>query len=559
MTRVAALQFASGTGVEENLHTCLRMIDQASGHSPQLMVLPEFCNHISWYDDAAHARAVSLDLGGPFLQAIAARAGKYQCYIVINVTLRRNRGLTVTSLMYGPDGTLCAEADKQTMMGHENTWFERAQTLSPVVSAPFGRLAMFPCRDGVTCETPRGLALRGAQLFCDSLNSFALDEATLHVPVRAPENRVFLAAANKVGPLIPQHLLEAVSNETHIPLEFLYGAGESQIVSPQGEVLARAPREGEAVIWADVELAAADDKRDPDGTDSFRSRRPALYRPVAQEPVVAEVPAADDSAIVACLLPAGDEFEAREELIGLVQALPTDTRLAVLPELALGSDSAETAQLIETLRRACSGRPQLTLCTSLMTQTESGLEHHAVLVDETGLVGRQAQLHQSERMGSISTGDCMSLIDLPWARIALLSADDARHPELVKVAAIEGAHLLVVPGHLLHSWEHSLALPSRAAENRLCVVYCSRSLAGQAGLIADLDTDFTLMTPWVERRFDGYINQPRITAQSATQAVTSARIHPLAATNKLMSERTDLILDRPWFLSGTLVEEGVYE
>lgn len=186
MIRVAALQFASGTDVQANLATCLRMIDEACGHNPHVMVLPEFSNHISWYDDADHARAVSLDIDGAFLQPVAERASRYACYIVINVSLRRSQWLTVTSLMYGPAGELCAQADKQTLMGHENTWFRRAEIVSEVVDTPIGRLAMFPCRDGVTCETPRGLALRGAQLFCDSLNSFALDEATLHVPARAP-------------------------------------------------------------------------------------------------------------------------------------------------------------------------------------------------------------------------------------------------------------------------------------------------------------------------------------------------------------------------------------
>ena len=103
------------------------------------------------------------------------------------------------------------------------------------------------------------------QLFCDSLNSFALDEASLHVPARAPENKVFLVAANKIGPLIPEELLEAVSEQTHIPLQFLNGAGESQIVSPSGEILARGPRDEEAVVLAEIDLAGAKDKTTEEG------------------------------------------------------------------------------------------------------------------------------------------------------------------------------------------------------------------------------------------------------------------------------------------------------
>ena len=212
MARVAAVQFATGTDVDQNLATCLRMIDAAAEQQPDIVVLPEFCNHLSWYDDDDHAWRVAVPEGGAFLGAVAAKAAEHQCYVVINVSCQRQApAITVTSFLFGPDGATVAYADKQTLMGHENDYFVRAEQTSPVVETPFGQLGLFPCRDGVTCETPRGLALRGAQLFCDSLNSFALDEASLHIPARAPENKVFLVAANKVGPLIPEPLLEPVS------------------------------------------------------------------------------------------------------------------------------------------------------------------------------------------------------------------------------------------------------------------------------------------------------------------------------------------------------------
>ena len=73
------------------------------------------------------------------------------------------------------------------------------------------------------------------------------------------------------------------------------------------------------------------------------------------------------------------------------------------------------------------------------------------------------------------------------------------------------------------------------------------------GLIADLEREFTLMTPWRERIFDGYINAPLVTEQVPAAAVTLADIHPAAACDKLMSERTDLLQDRPWRLSADLL------
>ena len=556
MTRVAALQFASGTNVEENLQTCLRMIDRAATHDPQIMVLPEFSNHISWYDDADHARAVSVDLDGEFLNAIAEKAGRHNCYIVINVSLRRSDHLSITSLMYDPRGQLIAEADKQTLMGHENFWFRRADSLSPVVQTELGRLAMFPCRDGVTFETPRGLALRGAQLFCDSLNSFALDEASLHVPARAPENHCFLVAANKVGPLIPETLLQSVSEETHIPLEFLYGAGESQIVSPQGDVLAKGPRNEEAVVWADIDLSLADNKTRADGTDSFKTRRPELYGPIALAPeVLAQAPAA--SVDVACLVPMSSGRAAMDELRTLVAQLPDTTQIAVVPELFCQSWSGyeDSSSLIDELASISADHGGLLLCTSLVMPEAEGASLCAVLVDAEGLRFKQAQLHQSSRFDNLIPGEQLHTIDLPWGRLAVLTADDMRHPEMTKLAAIAGADAVLVPGHLLADWEATLALPSRAAENRVCLVYACKQATTQGSLIANLHTDFTLMEPWEHREFDGYINQPLISRMAAGATVLTGRLDLAAARNKVMSAQTDLIMDRPWQLSATLVEE----
>ena len=48
--RVAAAQLGVGTDLDENLATCRRMIDRAVAECrPDLLVLPEFCNHLAWY------------------------------------------------------------------------------------------------------------------------------------------------------------------------------------------------------------------------------------------------------------------------------------------------------------------------------------------------------------------------------------------------------------------------------------------------------------------------------------------------------------------------------
>src|SRR6478736_1474170 len=232
IVRVAAVQFAVTEDVEENLATCLRMTDQAAAEGAQVVVLPEFCNHVSWYDHRDPAVAPS-----------------------------------------------------------------------PVVDTVFGRVGLYSCMDGVINETPRMLAVGGAQVLLNSLNSFALDEASLHVPVRAVENRVWVVAANKVGPLVPARSIAMVAERVGVPMEMLHGAGESQIVAPDGTVVAVAPRTGEAVVVADIEVEQADDKRRPDGTDVMSSRRPGLYGPIVEAPRGRQRPAGADELVTAVVSP----------------------------------------------------------------------------------------------------------------------------------------------------------------------------------------------------------------------------------------------------------------
>ena len=568
-SRVSALQFATGTCVEENLQTCLRMIELAALERPDLMVLPEFCNHISWYADQAQAWDVAVDIDGPFLQEIAKRASIHKCHIVVNVSLRRypveGPCISVTSILFSPDGKLLSESDKQTLMGHENDFFTRASSASEVVETSIGRLGIFPCRDGVTCETPRSLALRGAQIFCDSLNSFALDEAALHVPARAPENKVFLVSANKVGPLIPEDLLDLVSQETHIPVQYLKGAGESQIVAPDGEVLAKAPLDEEGVIVADIMVSDANQKSRPDGSDVFANRRPQLYQAIVSPPKGSYTEGGAQVLDAACYVPKSEGEGAIDEVVQMLKGLNKIPDVIVLPELfcfANGEVSdlsgahlvSQTA--ISKLKEACHFKLGMIICTSLVIRgvNESGAEqftHSAVIISHQGLLLTQSQLHATARHGWSSLGEQIEELELPWGKIAMLTGDDVCHPEIVKVAALKGIHVLLLPIDIQEKWESEYGLLSRAAENRVCLVACSRLNDVGRGMIATLERDFTIMTPWKERVFDGNINLP-IASRQVSQ-LTEAQIHPIAASNKLMSANTDLLQDRPWRLCHRLV------
>jgi predicted amidohydrolase len=279
------VQFAVTADVAANLRTCLRMIDEAARHKPDVIVLPEFVNHIAWYENTDHSYRVAVSLDDDFIAGIAAKARDHNCYIKINVTLKReNKKVTGTNILFDPEGMIAGINDKQILMGNENNFLEKATEIAPILSTEIGEVGMYCCMDGVIPEVARALAVRRPQMLLNSLNSFAHDEASLHIPVRAAENKVYVVAANKVGSLVPEEMREAVAARLKIDPSFLEGAGESQIVAPDGTVLAKAPMKGEAVVFADIDLSEADNKLRPDGTDIFTSRRPELYKPIGAKP-----------------------------------------------------------------------------------------------------------------------------------------------------------------------------------------------------------------------------------------------------------------------------------
>lgn len=565
--RVAAAQFAVGTDVGANLEACLHWIERAGRCAPDLVVLPEFVNHASWYDDAAHCWRVSLDLDGAFVAALAAAAQRIGAHLVANATLRREPGVcTGTSLLFAPEGRLLATADKQVLIGHENDFLRRAQVAGPVVSTPLGRLGLYACMDGVVCETPRSLALRGAQILCNSLNSFASDEGSLHIPVRAAENRVFVIAANKVGALIPEALLEPVSQQTGIPARFLCGAGESQIVAPDGSVLAIASKNRAEVIWADIYPADVYRSERPDGTQVMRTRRPELYAAIGQDPAQQPPPAftgAAELTVAAVQLPGIGDGALEAAVAAVREAAAQGARYIVLPELffigvrdstQLMKYVKQSREVVAALAAAC-GDAHVAL-SIVEPHALGGSALVAVLLGRKGILLRQPLLHRGERNHwSILVGATLQTLRLGDAHVAVLNGDDAIYPEVGRLLAMRGVDLLLVPCAPQETWELRTGLVERAAENRINLVAACQPSERGTSLIAALQKDFTVLTPWTERAFDGLLSQPVLTRAPPQPGVTLARVHPAHAANKIVSRGTDLVRGRAWSLAGAITAD----
>jgi predicted amidohydrolase len=545
--RAAAVQFGVVADVAANLQTCLRMIDEAAKHKPDVMVLPEFVNHIAWYRDAAHCYEVAVSLDDDFIHAIGRKAKEHGCYIKINVTLKRDDGkVSGTNVLFSPAGNVVGLTDKQILMGNENNFLEKSTMIAPILETDLGQVGMYACMDGVIPEVARALAVRRPQMLLNSLNSFAHDEASLHIPVRAAENKVFVIAANKVGSLVPEEMREAVAARLKIDPSFLEGAGESQIVAPDGTVLAKAPMKGEAVVFADIDMSEADNKLRPDGTDIMSTRRPELYAPLGVESASGGKKPGAENLLAGAGQVSGQGKEAVDFALKMIaEGERAGVKLIVLPELFhitnLESAEKESVEMIRTMQ---SELKDAYVATSIV---EDGA-HVGVLFNKNGVVLRQPQLHTSGRHAWSKLGDEVNVFDAEWGRVALVIGNDAIYPETFRLAALKDVEVVAVPTLILEKWEVELGFKERAAENRMNVIVASKSESG----IYAITEDFTLWTEWKNRPFDGNINYPVITMAQG-DGLTIAEIHPAAAVNKMVSHRTDVLNGRPWKLAEPLI------
>jgi predicted amidohydrolase len=164
-----------------------------------------------------------------------------------------------TTVVLAPDGELLTAYDKTHLFDREKAVFTPGAALEPPFVFGGVRFGVLCCFDIEFPEPARTLALRGAQcLLVPSANMKPWGEHhRAYVRSRALENHAFVAYANAVGPA-SGYVFE----------------GGSCLVDPLGRVLCDAGHD-ETVVWADVDLAIADESRGVG--DYLGERRPELY------------------------------------------------------------------------------------------------------------------------------------------------------------------------------------------------------------------------------------------------------------------------------------------
>jgi deaminated glutathione amidase len=271
LLRAAAVQLECSTDVDRNLTEAERLIREAAANDASLVVLPE---RLDIRGAPERYAEVAEPLDGRIVSWARGLAAELGIDLVAGSIAEQREGherVANTSVHAGPDGELKAVYRKIHMFdvevgGVEYRESEHSEPAEEVVlsqTADGLGLGLTICYDLRFPELYRILALRGARVITVPANFTRITGAAhweVLLRARAIENQVFVVAPGQgrgSGPDTDSY-------------------GNSMIVDPWGEVLARAGGEGACFVAADLDLARQEEIREQ--LPSLANRVAAAYR-----------------------------------------------------------------------------------------------------------------------------------------------------------------------------------------------------------------------------------------------------------------------------------------
>jgi N-carbamoylputrescine amidase len=210
MVRVACAQYAVWEGrAEDNLRRSVAFIGRAAAEGADLVVLPELATSGCAFASRREARALAEEYpGGRTARTWRDEAEKGGLFVVGGLLERGEGVLHNSALLVGPAG-VAKRYRKTHLWDGERRLYEPGREL-PVFETPLGRIGLLVCYDAWFPEAARTLAENGAQILCVPSNApddwvpeeerrGGLTMLDIHCIAHANSNRVFVAAANRVG------------------------------------------------------------------------------------------------------------------------------------------------------------------------------------------------------------------------------------------------------------------------------------------------------------------------------------------------------------------------
>jgi len=282
VVKFAALQLTKSWDLEANLAKAKKAIREAAKNGanvilPQeLFAAPYFCKkqeakYFELAEETENCRLIKE------MSALAKELG-----VVIPVSYFEKSGNTFFNslVMIDADGTVLDNYRKSHIPDgpgySEKYYFSPGDTGFKVWQTKFGKFGAGICWDQWFPELARCLALHGAEaIFYPTAIGSEPQDPTLDSRDHWQRTMQGHSAAN----LVPVIASNRVGTEVDDGIETTF-YGSSFITDHTGAKIAEAPREGETIIYAEIDLAATAKARHAWGL--FRDRRPDLYTSVGK-------------------------------------------------------------------------------------------------------------------------------------------------------------------------------------------------------------------------------------------------------------------------------------
>lgn len=248
----------------KNVERAVGKISSKSSGGMDLVVLPELFSTGYQFKTKAEASKLSEDApSGPTTRRLVEAAKKSRVHIVFGMAEKDGKDLYNSAVLVGPKGFIGLYR-KAHLFWNEKKIFTPGNTAFKVYDIGIAKVGMMICFDWLFPEAARRLAFLGADVIAHPSN-LVLPYCPKAMITRCLENRVFAITANRVG-------IEARIKGTK--LTFI---GQSQVVSPKGEVLCKAGSTKPEFKIIEINPKEARDKKITPLNDIFADRRVELY------------------------------------------------------------------------------------------------------------------------------------------------------------------------------------------------------------------------------------------------------------------------------------------
>ncbi|EIJ80451.1 Nitrilase/cyanide hydratase and apolipoprotein N-acyltransferase [Bacillus methanolicus PB1] len=438
--KVAAVQFESRLGdLDGNRRRMLVLAEEAAENGAKLIVFPEMATSGYIFENRREIAPYAEPIPGPTTELFQAVAEKYSCYVVIGLPeVDPSTDIFYNSaVLIGPEG-VAGRYRKTHLFAADPRWAREGNEGIPVFSTKIGRIAMLICMDAMYFEPARIAALKGADIIAFPTNWVGEknNPPSKTWALRAKENGLCWAAANRWGQ-------ERGAQFT----------GGSAVIGSEGEVQDW-KLSGDGIVYGKYQPSYNNRKE-----RILEFRKPSAYHDLLLHPYLwkegATRPTLPQASFEVCAAQLSTRGTLEQWLSNVSKWLELELqkneenvkhRMIILPEMDItGTEETEAGlEFYQHSLHSIASKYGIYIVASVSKNIDGNRVPTAFLLGSEGCIGTYEQVHRDGlgRGGYGRSGFCT--LELPFARIGLLTGGDAEFPESYRILAKQGADLIAV-------------------------------------------------------------------------------------------------------------------